>query len=360
MGDGLEPLSARLARVERLVEAARRVADPSDVLGRSAREALPGATGLSREGVEFALTRCLETRPTWSELRRLCEAAPPAPRVHVLLSANVFVAAHRAIALALASSPRVEVRASRREPAMARLLCDGSRGAFRLVEELTPSPGDHVWAYGTDRTLERVRGELPAGAVLHAHGAGLGVALIDTDEGTSKLALAARLLAEDVIAFDQRGCLSPRVALVTGSEPAARAFAESLAKELARLEHDVPRGELTSEELAEQTRYRDAMLYARQLTPAGKGSVGLDLEGGPLAVPPVGRNVQVMRVADPAGALAPLGSRVTCVGIFGAAWPAERVAAFLPRARVAPLGKMQRPPLDGPVDLRVEPAGELL
>lgn len=355
-----EPISARLARVERLVEAARRIADPADALGRRARELLPGATGLSAEGVEYALRRCLETQPTWSELRKLCEGAPATPRAHVLLSSNVFVAAHRAIAIALAASARVEVRASRREPEMVRLLVEGSHGAFKLVDDLVPSPGDHVWAYGTDATLKSLRGELPAGVVLHAHGAGIGVAVVEPEAQDIKLAIAARALAEDVVAFDQRGCASPRGAFVVGGADATRTFAEALVKELARLEHDVPRGELSRDELAEQTRWRDTALYAAELLPAGKGAVGLDVEGGAVVVPPIGRNVHVMRVDDASGVLASLAPSIVCAGVAGPARATEEVRELLPRARVTALGKMQRPPLDGPVDLRADPAGEIL
>lgn len=360
MPDASEPVSARLARVERLVEAARRIADPADALGRQAREILPESTGLSREGVEYALSRCLETQPTWSELRKLCEGAPQTPRAHVLLSSNVFVAAHRAVALALAASARVDVRASRREPEMARLLLEGSRGAFRLVEELAPSPGDHVWAYGSDATLHSLRGELPAGIVLHAHGAGIGVAVVEPEAGERKLALAARGLAEDVIAFDQRGCASPRVAFVVGDVAETRAFAEALVKELARLEHDIPRGALADDELAEQTRWRDTTLYACELFPAGKGAVGLCVQGDAIVVPPIGRNVHVMRVGDVTHVLSSLAPSIVSAGIAGPARTTDRARELLPRARVAPLGKMQRPALDGPIDLRSDPAGEIL
>ncbi len=359
-----EPLPVRLARIERLLEAARRIADARDPLGARAREVLPEATGLSREGVEYALHNCLETEPSADELRALCESTPPVPRAHVLLSANVFIAAHRAVAIALAASARVEVRASRREPEMAALLYEGTHGAFRLTDELAPNPGDHVWAYGSDETLHALHGELPAGVVLHAHGAGIGVAVVEPPaagpERDRALASAALHLAEDVIAFDQRGCLSPRLCLFAGEADAARRFVELLVKQLARLAHDVPRGVLSSEELADQTRYRDSMLYAAELFPAGKGSVGLDATGGPLVLPPIGRNLHVQVVGDPASLLASLGSSVAALGISVPDATAARLAEVLPRARTSALGQMQRPTFDGPVDLRGDFAGEVL
>lgn len=340
-----------------MIEAARRIADPTDALGKRAREILPASTGLGPQAVELALERCLETHPPRDEIARLCSGVAEAPRAHVLLAANVFVAAHRAIALGLAQSTRVDVRPSRREPEMTRLLHDASRGAFRLVDELAPSPGDHVWAYGSDETLAALRGELPAGVVYHPHGHGFGVAVVDASQAGPR---AATGLAEDVVPFDQRGCLSPRVALVLGSAEAVRDFAEGLARELARLGHDVPRGALDADESSDIVRYRDTMLYAAELLHAGKGYVGLDVVGRHVLVPPVGRNVHVVRSDDPVRALEALGSQVAAVGVAGGPELVERIRAALPGARVSELGMMQRPPFDGPVDRRTPAEGEIL
>ncbi len=350
-----EARQQRIDRVRRLLEAARRIADPQDVFGKRARQELPKSTGLSPEGVELALRHCLEVDATDAELEALVASVVPATRSHVLLAANVFVAPLRAIALALAQAPRVEVRASRREPVMAGLLVEASRGAFRLTEELAPSPGDHVWAYGSDETLSALRGELPAGVVLHGHGSGFGVAVVQSHG--SDLSEAARALALDVTLFDQRGCLSPRVALVVADEEDVRLFARELASGLSQLHHDVPRGNLGPEEAADVTRYRDTMTYAGELFPAGKGVVGLDV-GGSVLLAPVGRNVHVACVQDVEPALSALGAAVAAVGVAGPVSAlTERV---LPGARLSELGKMQTPRLDGPVDRRPASLGEIL
>ena len=347
--------TAPRARVVRLIEAARRIADPNDALGRRARELLPKSTGLSPEGVDLALARCLEVDPSDDELDQLCAGVTEAPHAHVLLSSNVFVAAHRAIAIGLAQSARVSVRASRREPELARLLHEGSNGAFRLVDELTPSPGDHVWAYGNDETLAKLRGELPAGVVYHPHGHGFGIAIVETvGEHT------AAGLADDTALFDQRGCLSPRVALFVGEAEPARDFAQALARELARVGHDVPRGEIDADEASDIVRYRDTMLYAAELLHAGKGYVGLDVAGEHLLVPPVGRNLHIVRTADPESALRALGTQIAAIGISASPALTARVRELLPGARISDIGQMQRPPFDGPVDLRTPSKGEIL
>jgi hypothetical protein len=355
-------LEARLRRVELLVEAARRIADPEDALGRRARETLPASTGLSRQGVELALAQCLETRPTRAELEALCSFAPTAPRAHVLLASNVFVAAHRAVALAAASSTRVWVRASRREPQMAALLHEAAAGAFTLVEALDPKPGDQLWAYGSDETLRDLEQRCAPGVVLYGHGAGIGVAAVEPAASSAEARLeelrgAARSLAADIVPFDQRGCLSPRLALVRGRADEARSFAEALGAELARLERSVPRGELDPGEAADAVRWKDSMAYAAELFPAGSGAVAYGSDA--MALPPPGRHLLVVCCEAFGPLLRPFEHAIAALGIHGAPKLTDELRDVAPRARRSALGAMQRPAFDGPVDLR-KPRGRVL
>lgn len=340
-----------LDRVRALIAAARRIADAGDPLGCQARAELPAATRLTPEGVELALELALETDPGEDELERLVAAPPPAARAHVLLSANVFVAAHRALALALAQSPRVEVRSSRREPVMAHLLASAMNGALRVVDELAPAPGDHVWAYGSDATIEALARDLPQGVVLHAYGSGLGVAVVEA-RGASSLARAAQGLALDVSLFDQRGCLSPRVAIVVGGADSARDFAARVADELTELAKRVPRGTLSREETADVARYRDAMAYAGDMQPAGEGWVSVDARGEHVVLAPIGRHLHVLGTEDAVRALAALAPSVAALGLDVSPELETPLRAALPGARVSELGRMQRPAFDGPADLR--------
>ena len=334
-------------RLHTLLAGAKILADPATELGRALRSELARSTRLSPEGIELALTECLEISPSAAELDALCVSVAPARRSHVLLSSTVFVAAHRAIALALASSEHVFVRPSRRDPTFARALERATRGRlFHVVDTLAPEAGDELWAYGSDTTLAEIRGSLPTGVRFHAHGSGTGVAVVDASSVQRDTAVA---LARDIAPFDQRGCLSPRLAIVRGDDAAARSFARLVAEALAELAREVPIGELHAEERAEVLRYRDTLAYSGLLEAAGPGWVGA---GATALLAPVGRNLHVTASHSPEILLTPLSRAIAALGVAGPPALSASLAAVLPGARSSRVGQMQRPPLDGPVDRR--------
>ncbi len=346
--------AARRARLSPLLDAARMLRNPNADAGRALRARLAETTGLSRENIELGLSRCLEAEPTEPELARLLETTPESPRAHVLLSANVFVAPLRAIAIGIASSEQVSVRASRRDPALAEALHALAPATFQLVSELQPRAGEHYWAYGSDPTLAELRRALPSGVWFHPHGAGFGAAVLDASR-VDEAELSA--LALDTALFDQRGCLSPRLVCVQGSSARARAIAQMLAAELSERERELPCGARTPGERAEMRRQRDAAAYAFELFDAGSGWVTCSVD---VALPPSGRHLHVVPTADALGVLAPYERHLTCIGASAAPTLVHDLKQRFPRARVTALGAMQRPPLDGPVDLRQAAAGELL
>jgi len=346
---------ARRARLEPLFESARTLSDASSERGQRARERLRLSSGLSAQGVDFALERCLETAPNEQEIATLLRSTPSAQVAHVLLSANVFVAAHRAIAIALAASAEVRVRASRREPEMAELLLAGAPGSFQLVKELSPRAGDRLWAYGSDETMQEVATTLPPGVALHAHGSGFGVAVLDGTQQDSELSPLLGALAEDIALFDQRGCLSPRLLLVNAEPPRAegltRELASELAHQLAQLEQRVPRGQLTAQEASEIAKYRDLAHYTGEVFEAGSGLVSIG-QGGQWLLPPSGRNMHLLATADALATLAPYRHFLTSCAFSRAPALGQALRRALPGVRVCDFGEMQRPPFDGPVDRR--------
>jgi hypothetical protein len=338
-----------------LLASAHGLRDADSALGRAARAELPASTGLSPQNVGWALEYSLEVDASDSELEQLCTRTPTSERAHVLLSANVFVAALRAIAIGLACAPKVFVRPSRREPVMARLLARAAAGQFELVETLEPAAGDHCWAYGSDSTLVELERAWPKGVALHMHGSGYGVvALAPSDLRTpGAIEATASLLAIDVAAFDQRGCLSPRVVLVEGDRECAERLSQALALAMTRREREIPIGTLTTTERADLRRFHDTMCVAGQAIAAGSGLVTFETDPLPWIVPPGGRVLHVRAINDMVAELRAHAAAITTLGVCASnAAVCARLSAALPSARIAHIGHMQCPPLDGPVDLR--------
>ena len=339
----------RVADVRRLQQAARAVIEARSTLV----PALVASTGLSKEGVELALAHHVELEATDADLATLVARAGDASRIAVVLSANVFVGALRAIALARAASVDVVVRPSRRDPAFARALVQAARAigdsGLRLDESLeVASRGDgEVHVYGHDDTIAEVRKQ--ARVPVRGHGSGMGVAWISP---VADLEESAQALADDVVVFDQRGCLSPRIALVHGDQARASALAEALYAALEERAITVPRGEVPKDERAAAGRYVATMTYACRALVGREHAIGLAPSGAQLVLPPPYRHVHVAScdsLEAAAKLMAPLTKGVVTIGSDDL----EAARVLAPSwARVARLGAMQRPPLDGPVDLR--------
>jgi hypothetical protein len=352
-------LTRRHARVLGLVQAAARLADPHDPLGVEVRRELVRTTGLSPANVDLCLRSHLEHHASPGDIARLVACSTPVPSVHLLLSANVFVAALRALALALAASTQVRVRASTREPAFVRALLAAVHdpaivAAVDLVDDLSPASGDEIHLYGRNETIASICARMPDGVRVRVHGTGMGIALVAQDVDLDR---AASAIAADVVPFDQRGCLSPRVVYAHGPPQRARALAARLAGALASWDARVPLGRLDGDELADVARYRDTLAVVGDCFPAGSGVVGLLFDDTCVLVSPVGRNLHVVATGDGGGAastIRALAPHVAAVGISPGSrdpWIGQMIGA-LPHARRSPLGSMQRPAFDGPVDLR--------
>jgi hypothetical protein len=337
----------RIADVRRVIAAANAVY--RDRAGLNAD--IERSTGLSKEGVDLGF-ECLEREATAAELRALIDSAGDAPRVHVILSANVFVAPLRAIAIARAASAQVSVSPSSRDPTLARALVAAARDRGLTIardREASVLDADRIDVYGRDETIARIRAQAKRSAVVRGHGAGLGVAVVTLAVDAAD---AADALAGDVVPFDQRGCLSPRIAFVEGGPDRAGAFARSLDHGLVAWGRRVPRGALSETERADAARWRDALAFAGRVWAGDDHIVALAPPGTPLAVPPPGRHLLVAcarSLDDVATQIEPIGRFVVIVGTDD---PQRLRSIAPPHARVAPLGRMQRPPLDGPVDRR--------
>lgn len=345
---------SRIERILSLLNAVQTLTDEQSVLGKQARSELRIETGLSAAGVDFALRNCLEHHVTRGTLTGLVKTQPRLPRSHVLLSANVFTAAFRAIVLGLCQSEHVQVRASRRAESLPQLLHAASGGAFDLVSELHPEPGESFWVYGNAETIQALRQTLPSGVKFHAHGPGMGAAVFKEHlhYASPDLPGAVEALCQDIIAFDQRGCLSPRVVLIEGSRTFAELVCNLLVQGLTRLEQIVPRGELNPQEVADALRYEASVTFVGSSVPAGMGMVFLDPVASRVLVPPIGRYVHVSVTDDALGLLSALGPQLTSVAFYNGKDLPGRLREVIGDRRYVEMGQMQRPAFDGPVDLR--------
>jgi len=356
----------RVRDVRRWLDAARAVYADRARLTPS----IAASTGLSIEGVTLGF-ESLELDATQQQLHALVAAAGSAAHVHVILSANVFIAPLRAIAIARAAAPRVTVRPSSRDPTLASALvaaagdpavslavdAEASRTTDAEASRTTdavPASAERIDVYGRDETIAHVRRLARPHVVVRGHGAGLGVAFVARAHAGA-LETLADALAADVIPFDQRGCLSPRIAFVEAAPARAEAFALALHQALGHRGSQVPRGYLTPDERGEATRWRETLAFAGRVWVGADHLVGLDASGTPamtLAVPPAGRHVLVVPVESALQArdlLAPIAPFVVSVGLRDA----DPHCLVAPQhARVASIGAMQHPPLDGPVDKR--------
>ncbi|MDI1443319.1 acyl-CoA reductase [Polyangium sp. 6x1] len=349
------------ARVLRVIAAGRRIQDPNDPLGAEARARLPAVTGLDPKGVELALSAHLETHPTDVELDTLLTRTGRAPRCHVVLAANVCTAPLRALALAAATSPDVVVRPSRRDPVVTDLLVRAlsadeafvrtHHASLTRAASITPAPGDELHVYGSDASIEAVTRGLPAGISVRGHGTGLGLAVVGENAALDD---AAEALAWDVVPFDQRGCLSPRFVLVEGRASRAEAFVQALDAALSRAAARVPRGPLDPALAADIALYGATMEAVGLFLARPSHAVGFDPSPRALVLPPAARVVHVVALApcDVPRLLAPWAPFVTAVGSSNDGALVRAVLERAPFARCSSIGEMQRPPLDGPVDLR--------
>jgi hypothetical protein len=381
-GAALRALSLE-ARAEAIGGAAARLADPHDPLGAEARVALCASSEHAPAMVEWGLTTTL-TPDVSDMLRTLCETweprtqgllAQPARLAAVVLAGNVFTAGFRALALPLVVGAPTLVKASSRDDVFPRLFARALAAVAPRVGDalgVATFPGgdegceaalfeqaDSVSVYGSDATIAAVRARLGPSIAFAGHGHGVGAAYVpyaaldDVDTARD----AAKRLALDIAAYDQRGCLSPHVVFVARSgRVVPREFSRLLADEgLTPLARTLPRGALPMDLGAQQLQWRGLGVVRGELFEGDGFAVSYEADG-PLRLSPGYRNVLVLECGDPrelARRLGPLGVHLKALGAGGDAARRAEVARALdaPLApRISALGMMQTPGLGGPAD----------
>jgi hypothetical protein len=235
------------------------------------------------------------------------------------------------------------------------------RGGTTLLEEPLFAEADCVTATGSDESLAGIRLRLPLHKrfLEYGHRVSFGFIARDVLSGYGSKKLIARA-AEDVIAWNQLGCLSPHVIYVeSGGALAAELFGEELALQLARREAEEPRGDIPMAEAATITSRRDLYRVRASASPetrlwCSEGSTAWTVvyeADGRFQHSCLHRFVYVKGVSNLADALHQAESvrgQVSTVGLAAPDDQAQAMALELARwgvTRVCPLGQMQTPPL---------------
>jgi hypothetical protein len=123
------------------------------------------------------------------------------------------------------------------------------KGGNRELEDALFAEAPCVTATGSDESLAEIRNRLPANVRFVGYSHKLSLAYIARESleksGAEKIASA---ITDDVIAWNQLGCLSPQAVYVeTGAEPDSHALAAAIANELEAREQTDPRGPVSPE-----------------------------------------------------------------------------------------------------------------
>jgi hypothetical protein len=235
------------------------------------------------------------------------------------------------------------------------------RGGTRELETVLFDHADCLTATGSDETLAAIRARLPAKVRFLGYGQRVSFGFVARevlrDETIAEIVSST---ADDVIAWDQNGCLSPHVIYVEerGAVESDK-FAERLAVELANREATEPRGKISVEEAATIASRRaiyetiamhraDAKIWSSQNSTAWTVVFEHDVS---FRFSPLNRFIYVKPVPDVAAVMPGVDEIHGKVSTVGVAAPPEKMKELALRfarwgaKRICPLGQMQNPPL---------------
>ena len=235
------------------------------------------------------------------------------------------------------------------------------RGGNAELESALFAEADCVTATGSDETLTAIRQRLPVGTRFlgYGHRVSFGFVARGVLAGPHSHPVAVQA-ADDVVAWNQLGCLSPHVIYVQSpGETLPEKFAELLADELEQREQTEPRGELAVEHAAAIAARRgiyevraahspDTLMWRSKNSTAWTVVFEADAR---FQTSCLNRFVYVKGVKDLPEMLQNVDAvrgKVSTVGIAAPEDQMEEVAMQLARwgvTRVCPLGQMQNPPL---------------
>jgi hypothetical protein len=236
------------------------------------------------------------------------------------------------------------------------------RGGNLDLENALFAEADCVTATGGDEALDEIRRRLPLRTrfIGHGHRVSFGFVAGEVLYGSRAKKIVAAA-ADDVIAWNQLGCLSPHVIYVeVGGEISPEHFAQLLADELEKREASEPRGEISAEESAAIASRRGFYEVRAAHSPettrhfCSKDSTAWTAifeADARFQLSCLNRFIYVKAVSDLKSALENadgIRGRVSTVGIAAPEEKVQEIAAQLANwgaTRICPLGQMQNPPL---------------
>lgn len=236
------------------------------------------------------------------------------------------------------------------------------RGGNHDLENALFAEADCATATGSEETLDKIRKHLPPKTkfIGYGHRVSFGFVAAEVLRGsqTKKIVSAA---TDDIIAWNQLGCLSPHVIYVEqGGGISVEHFAQLLAEELEKREANEPRGEISNEESAaiasRRGIYEVRAAHSPELTRHffSKDSTAWSViyeADARFQLSCLNRFIYVKPVADLKTALEnadAVRGKVSTVGIAAPEEKTSEIAMQLARwgaTRICPLGQMQNPPL---------------
>jgi hypothetical protein len=235
------------------------------------------------------------------------------------------------------------------------------QGGDKSLEDVLFSEADCVTATGGDEALTAIRNRLPARVRFLGYGHRVSFGFVAGEVLTAFNArkVVARA-ADDVVAWDQLGCLSPHVFYVeAGGAMSPDQFAAELAKELESREAVEPRGGLPTATAAVIASRRS--IYAMRAAHSAHTRIWQSKDSTAWTVVceadeafPVSclhRFIYVRPVRDLEEALQNADALRGCTSTIGVAVPEHQLGEIATRlarwgaTRVCPVGQMQNPPL---------------
>ena len=360
-------------RISTLVAWAQAWCDPRDRYRREAVSLLPASTGLSPAMVERGISlgfESVEAHRLRAWFEREAGRSPAAQLSAHISSSNVFIAGLPPIVASLLAGVPVFIRPPQEQTDFARLLvaswCERSLlgGLFldwsswpREDESATRAllaATERSFVFGTDETLTAVRCLAPPEHRVLGFGHRLSFAAVGREaldeQATWDSTWAA--LAQDVLAWDGAGCLTPRWIFVEGDGEAAQLLARRAAPFLARLAEELPRGRSLDAAAGSRRATYLATAAFGGYSKQGRGwAVAAPPEWSPRPDPPA-RTAVFVPVPDLSklpSLLAPLGDHLQGMAYVGAPERRESLASSLSAAGLSmsvPAGMIQRPPID--------------